>query len=292
MSVQDVVGRARVSRRTFYNLFTDVDTCFSVALHRGHERIVEAARIGYVEAGEVSWEARVRGSVVEVLTLCEAHPSLARICLAQDASGPADLLAAQHGLVDVLTGALLRTAQRCGIRRQVPDRAARALVQGCMAMVREQLAAQRDVEPSPSLISLTGEVMFVVAGPFAGPAAALQQLHLPVAGPVRDWSAPLPAPASAEAVAPPDGSVWEGPRERILRYVAEHPGASNLTVGAHIESNESTTSRRLARLARDGLIVSRKRGRHHSWHLTDGGSHALAEMLEAERHGAGVTATR
>jgi AcrR family transcriptional regulator len=87
-TVADVVGRAGVSRKTFYEHFTDKEECFLAAWDAGVEILIEALTRATLET-EGSWQDRVRAGVRAYLETLAAVPAFARTFLIEIlAAGP------------------------------------------------------------------------------------------------------------------------------------------------------------------------------------------------------------
>lgn len=86
-TIADIVRHARVSKRTFYEHFTDKETCFLagyVALSEETLRIIAGAA-----AVEGTWEERVHAAVRAYLEALESKPELTRTYLLEiHAAGP------------------------------------------------------------------------------------------------------------------------------------------------------------------------------------------------------------
>jgi AcrR family transcriptional regulator len=80
VTIGDVVARARVSRKAFYDHFPDKETCFLAATDRGRElmfhQIAEAAR---AIAAEATAEDRLRAGLRAYLEFMASEPEFARI---------------------------------------------------------------------------------------------------------------------------------------------------------------------------------------------------------------------
>jgi AcrR family transcriptional regulator len=112
-TVADVVERAGVSRRTFYEQFADKEACFLAAYDAGLEAVL--CRIG--EAVEVnpaaSWRERARAGVSSFLALLASEPAFARAL-------QVEILTAGPAALDRRAGMLVLFG---GIWRNVHDRA-------------------------------------------------------------------------------------------------------------------------------------------------------------------------
>jgi AcrR family transcriptional regulator len=90
--VADITDYAGVSRKTFYELFSDKEDCFLAAYDAITALLMArmARRLGAVPAG--SWEVRVRALLGEFLGFLAAEPAFARMCIVEVlGSGPAGL---------------------------------------------------------------------------------------------------------------------------------------------------------------------------------------------------------
>ena len=112
-TVADVVERAGVSRRTFYEQFDDKEACFLAAYDAGLETVL--CRIG--EAVEVnpaaSWRERARAGVESFLALLASEPAFAQAL-------QVEILTAGPAALDRRTGMLVMFG---GIWRNVHERA-------------------------------------------------------------------------------------------------------------------------------------------------------------------------
>ena len=85
VTVAHIAARARVSRRTFYELFDDREDCLLAAL----ESVVEMIRdeLARAELDGLSWRERVRMRLWTILVFFEREPVLARVCVVQALRG-------------------------------------------------------------------------------------------------------------------------------------------------------------------------------------------------------------
>jgi len=77
VTVSDVVERAGVSRRTFYEQFADKEECFLAAYDTGVEIVLGAIRRAVTPLPEEDWRARARASVTTFLDVLAAEPYFA-----------------------------------------------------------------------------------------------------------------------------------------------------------------------------------------------------------------------
>jgi AcrR family transcriptional regulator len=79
MTIAEVTGRARVSRKTFYEVFSDLEDCF-LALF---EQALSHARLLAGEAceRESGWCEAIRAALARLLLFMDEEPGLARLCV-------------------------------------------------------------------------------------------------------------------------------------------------------------------------------------------------------------------
>jgi len=77
-TVADVVERAGVSRRTFYEQFTDKEACFLAACDLGLGAVLERIRDAVERQPDAGWRQRARSGVEAFLALLASEPAFAR----------------------------------------------------------------------------------------------------------------------------------------------------------------------------------------------------------------------
>jgi AcrR family transcriptional regulator len=76
-TVADVVSHAAVSRRTFYEQFTDLESCFLAAYQAGMELLLDEIRTAVRAEPDALWRERVETSVEAYLAALAARPAAA-----------------------------------------------------------------------------------------------------------------------------------------------------------------------------------------------------------------------
>ncbi len=269
-SVQRITGRARVSRRTFYELFGNLDACLVGLIDEVVGRVErEFAAVGLERLG---WRERVRGGLWVILSFLDEEPVLARICVVQALGGGPVVLERREQLLARLAGVLDegRFEGPRGVECSLVT--AEGLVGGAFGVVFARLRSGAR-EP---LTGLLGELMGMIALQYLGPRAARGELQ-------RSAPALRPAPRSRVGVGvgargepDPLGAVpmrLTYRTARVLQYIAERPLASNRMVGDHAGvADPGQISKLLRRLERLGLTVNtgggHQSGEPNAWELT------------------------
>jgi AcrR family transcriptional regulator/DNA-binding MarR family transcriptional regulator len=272
------VGRAGVSRRTFYELFADCESCLLAALQAGLDRARE--RVLPVWQGQAGWRERLRGALVELLCLFDAEPALARLLVVESVrlGRPALDLRARTlaALVSAVDGGRAQT--RGGV--EPPPLSAEGTVGGAVSVLYDRLS-RPDARP---LIELVNPLMSMFVLPYRGPSAARAEL-----------ARPLPAPAErgeTDERRELHGDPFKAAGLRmtyrtmcVLSAIEQRPGSSNRQVGVLAEiGDQGQVSKLLARLQRGGLVENggreRGKGEANAWQLTDTGRR-LTERIHA-----------
>ena len=288
-SVAHITARARVSRRTFYDLFANREDCLLAVLGDAVERI--SGEIAAADLVGLAWRDRVRGGLLVILSFFDREPVLARVCVVDALQGGSRVLRWRE---DVLTGLARildegRLEGRAGSRRECTALTAEGLVGAAFAIVHARLIAKKQRE---SLRDLAGELMSLIVLPYLGPSAARaeQERSLP----------PLPcsergAQERARGVVVEPDLLADVPMRLtyrtalVLDGIAKHPGASNRVVGESAGIfDQGQVSKLLSRLRRLGLTantgVGHTKGEPNAWSLTPLGER-VAQRLHISSSG-------
>ncbi len=271
-SVAHITARARVSRRTFYDLFANREDCLLAVLGDAVQRISD--EIAAADLAGSAWRDRVRGGLLAILSFFDREPVLARVCVVDALQGGPRVLAWREEVLAGLARALDegRLESRAG-SRECTSLTAEGLVGAAFAIVHARLISKQRRGP---LRDLAGELMSLIVLPYLGPSAARaeQERTLP----------PLPRGTRAAWEEAPDVGVEpdllaEVPMRLtyrtalVLDGIAKHPGASNRLVGESAGIfDQGQVSKLLARLQRLGLTantgVGHTKGEPNAWTLT------------------------
>jgi AcrR family transcriptional regulator len=266
VTVAHVVSRAGVSRRTFYDLFSDREECFLAAFEEAIGRVSALVLEAYGREG--SWREQIRAGLWAALVWLDEEPATARLCVVEAlAAGPrvlerrAVLLRALVTAVDEGRGDVPKRAT------QPPPLTAEGVVGAVLSVIHTRL-----LEPeAPPLTGLLGELMSVIVLPYLGQSAAQKELHKP--------APPLLKINTGAHRDPLDGLQMRITYRtvRVLMVIAASPDASNrqIAAGAGI-TDQGQVSKLLARLEHLGLVantgVGPAKGAPNAWALTPRGA--------------------
>jgi AcrR family transcriptional regulator/DNA-binding MarR family transcriptional regulator len=264
-TVAQIVARAGVSRRTFYELFADREECFLAAFDDAVA--VAARRVAPAFQAEGRWRERVRAGLLALLAFLDEEPALGELCVVHALGAGPDALEHRARVVRALVAAVEEGRSEARQGHDVAPLAAEGAVGAVLAVLHTRLSRQTG-EP---LSALAGPLMSMIVLPYLGSAAADRELARP---------APKPAVAKRKR-------VREDPLQdldmrltyrtvRVLMAIAARPGASNRHVGGAAGiADQGQTSKLLQRLEHLGLIqrpaVGGGKGEPNAWMLTPRG---------------------
>ena len=280
-SVQRIAARARVSRRTFYELFGNREECLVALLDEVAER-VERELVAVGLEGLV-WRERVRGGLWVILSFLDAEPLLARISVVQALHGGPQALERREQLLERLA-AVLDEGRREGPRgEECTLVTAEGLVGGAFGVVYARLRCG-DRRP---LTGLLDELMGMIALQYLGARAARGEQRRPA-------PAPRPAPRGERVSTRMEKDPLDEVNmrltyrtARVLACIAElgerGSGPSNRVVAERAGVTDlGQISKLLRRLERLGLAVNTGGGHHsgapNAWELTPLGNQVARRL--------------
>ncbi|MEA2497208.1 MAG: hypothetical protein QOJ29_5119 [Thermoleophilaceae bacterium] len=179
VTVADIVRLGGVSRRTFYEQFSDKEECFLEAYWTGSIAVIEEIAATVRASRSSDWRERVRIGFEAYTATLAAEPDLAKTLLVE-------VLAAGPSAVNVRRRVLDRFADLFrpdpkGTRasdealRAVPDRYLRGLVGAITELVQEHIythGAQSLTELAPTLVEVASALLEAGATGAARPATS------------------------------------------------------------------------------------------------------------------------
>jgi len=104
LTVAQVISRAKVSRKTFYDIFADREDCFLAAF----EQVLSQARVIALQAyeRESSWREGVRSALAQLLMFMDAEPGLAKLCVVESLAAGERVLQCRAEAFDELVGVI------------------------------------------------------------------------------------------------------------------------------------------------------------------------------------------
>jgi AcrR family transcriptional regulator len=258
-TVARVVARAGVSRRTFYELFDDRESCFLAALDDAIARASDCVVPAY-ESGD-SWAERVRLALTALLSFLDAERGVGQLLIFGSLwAGPMAIERRRRVLAQMIT--LVELGRGEGrAANGLPPLTAEGIVGAVFSIVHARMLEARP------LVELVNPLMGMIVLPYRGAAAARKELERPVPVAREKRRATRPDPLQNLGMRLTYRTV------RVLTAVASNPGSSNRTVAdvAGI-SDQGQMSKLLGRLQSFGLVenggAGASSGGPNAWALT------------------------
>lgn len=269
LTVAEVIVRARVSRKTFYDVFSDREDCFLAAFELALSRARLLASEAYER--ESGWRSGIRAALAALLVFIDEEPGLATLCFVEVPAAGDRVLERRAEVLGELAEAIDRGRAFINAAREPPDLTAESIVGGILAVLHTRVLGHH-AEP---VTKLHGALMSMIVLPYLGAKAAGSELRRP----------PLPMPSdSGSRVSARPKDPLEGldmrltyRTVRVLMVIAKHPGASNREIaeGSGIV-DQGQISKLMSRLARLNLVENhgegQEKGAANAWHLTARGA--------------------
>jgi AcrR family transcriptional regulator len=279
-TVARITARARVSRRTFYDLFANREDCLLAVLNDTVETITNELAAAGVDG--LSWRERVREGLWGILCFLDREPVLARLCVVASASGSQRVLERRQEILAGLASVVGEGRVESARGSDLPPLIAEGAVGAALGIIYKRLLDTHNEEP---LSGLLGDLMGMIVLPYLGPGVARQECSRP---------APLTSSSEESPAKPGRGDGGRDPlagipmrltyrTARVLDCVAGTPGISNRAVAEHAGvSDQGQISKILARLERLDLLANtgegHSKGEANAWHLTALGERVTAQL--------------
>jgi AcrR family transcriptional regulator len=242
VTVADIVSRAGVSRRTFYEIFVDSEACLLCTLQDALEHAQKRVRPAWDSSG--SWLERLRRSLIELLCLFDEDQVLARLLVVESLVAGRPALEQRANAIDALVDAVKEGAED-GQGRGAPTRmAAEGAVGGVLGILHSRLSQGE----TSRLIELAGPLMSMLVLPYRGIAGARRELERPVVVPDSHREDHGAVSLGFDPIR--DAGMRLTYRTmRVLGAIAQRPDSSNRRIGDLADMNDQgQVSKLLGRL--------------------------------------------
>jgi AcrR family transcriptional regulator len=266
VTVAHVVDRAGVSRRTFYELYSDREACFLGAFDDGVARASRYVLDSYDP--QAGWADRCRTAFTGLLTFLTYERGVGQLLVVGSLGAGASALERRKRVLAQMIALVDRGGSESKGGDQLPPLTAEGIVGGVLSVLHSRLL---DEDAGP-LLALTGPLMGMIVLPYLGPVAARRELAKPV-----------PKTPAHRAESSPLGRLemrLTYRTVRVLMAIAELGGRgsypSNRAVATAAEvTDQGQMSKLLARLQGLDLIANSgggaSRGEPNAWTLTEKG---------------------
>ncbi len=286
LTVGRVCAQAGVSRRTFYEQFSDGEACLLAALDAQVERLARELGSHYEREGK--WRGRIRDALTCLLERLDAEPNVARLCVIETLRGGPAVLERRVRTLENVAAIVDEGRGEARAGSDPPPLTAQGVVGGALSVIHARLLESSSETDRPHsgrhaengthrgrsavrpLVELTGPLMAMIVHPYLGPAAARAELERPM-------------PAIPHVVPRQSADPFKGlpirftyRTARVLATIAAAPGASNRYIADKSGiADEGQMSRLLGRLSKCELVENQgeghTKGEPNAWTLTQRG---------------------
>jgi AcrR family transcriptional regulator len=270
VTVALVSDRAGVSRKTFYDIFADLERCLLATFEESVRRATEA--VEQAVEGHRTWTDGIRAGLTGLLSFLEDEPVAGRAAIVEALSSGEQTLEARERVLGEVIAIVDRGRTEPDAVKDVPPLTSEGVVGAVFSVIHARMLAR----PRPGkigarpLTDLVGPLMVMILQPYLGSLIARKEL---------DRSVLVPKRAKPKLPTDPfkDFPIRLTYRTaQVLSSVAASPGASSKQIAsASGVSDEGQMSRLLTRLERVGLIrnagMGPAKGEANAWTLTDSG---------------------
>jgi AcrR family transcriptional regulator len=167
MTVEDVVSRAGVSRKTFYEHFVDKEDAFLAAFDAACERIMDAVTSAYL-SGQ-TWQEQLRLALRMLLGSLTAEPQVTRMCIVEVLS--AGRRAQQRRAAMIQSYRRFSDAAMAHAPAGVPPVTTHAVAGGIAQLIYNAVVSGR----ADQLPSLLPQIVYFCFVPIVGPREAARE---------------------------------------------------------------------------------------------------------------------
>ncbi len=168
-TITDVITRAGVTRKAFYQRFEDKEQCFIAAYERELARLLTLTLEAFETQDE--WADRVRAALSALLHALAREPTVARLCFIEVMAAGPGAIAARNEAMRGFT--IVFDIGRLQDDRSRPPALALNMVGGMSEIVHREVAAGK-AEDLPEILP---DLMYTAVLPILGPEAAERELE-------------------------------------------------------------------------------------------------------------------
>jgi AcrR family transcriptional regulator len=175
-NVQDVIERAGVSRPTFYEHFSNKETCFLAAFDATAARLIDRVEAASRTGGS-NLRDRLRFGLETLLNFVATEPEAARTLIVEARAASADAVMRRDDLLDHFAGCIDHQ-----VRELLPDASSHSPITaaGIVGGVEALLYSRLNRGEIDDLDSLLPSMMYFLVLPFEGHEAATEELAVAV----------------------------------------------------------------------------------------------------------------
>jgi AcrR family transcriptional regulator len=166
--VVDVIERAGLSRKTFYELFADKEDCFLAAYDEVSARLFAVTEEAFEGAAGQPWAERISAGVTALVEELSADQATARFAVIEVLAAGPRALARRDAAIRQFTGFI--DAGRSESSLELPGLTSTAIVGGIYELLYSEIL-HGAIAQLPSRVP---EIVYWIAQPFLGPERAAE----------------------------------------------------------------------------------------------------------------------
>jgi AcrR family transcriptional regulator len=162
-TVAHITKAASVSRRTFYEHFSDKEACFLAAYEMVADHIRDSMQVAAEAFDE--WPQKVRAALATMLRFLAGEPELARVCMIEPIAAGGEIAARHRESMQGFVGILKAGRPQHSGERPLPEATEATLVGGIVSLVVREINAGR----TEKLEGLLPDLVELTLAPYLGP---------------------------------------------------------------------------------------------------------------------------
>jgi len=167
--VVDVIQRAKVSRKTFYELFADKEECFLAAYDYVFTRLYQGSADAFEVGTDRPWAERIRTGLAVLLDRLAEEPEAARFAIIEVLAAGPKALARRDAAIREFTHFV--DAGRSEASHEVPGITATAVVGGIYELLYSEILHGATAQ----LPARLPEIVYWISQPFLGAKGAAKE---------------------------------------------------------------------------------------------------------------------
>jgi AcrR family transcriptional regulator len=173
MSIEEIIGTAGVSRRTFYDHFRGKEEAFLAALEMASDELVERIRLAY-EAAD-GFAAAIRDGLGTFLQFLADEPRYADLLIVEVLAAGPEPLARRNRIMDAFAALVRQGAEGLPATTRPPELAAETIIGGIYEVVFSRVLQGKATE----LPKLVPDLAYSLMQPYVGDDVARREAAKP-----------------------------------------------------------------------------------------------------------------
>lgn len=169
MTVEDVIVTAGISRRTFYEHFTNKDDAFLAAFDAVLAQLLSTVQEAY--EGEEDGAERLRAGLAAFLDFLAREPAFARMCIVEALAAGSEAVQRRNAAMATFARIIDKNARASSPPLDPPALTAETIVGGIYEVIYTRVV-RGDIRDLPELLP---DLVWSAVLPYAGPEAALAE---------------------------------------------------------------------------------------------------------------------